>query len=385
MTAIPAAPHSASPIPPPDNPPSPYETLVRADTLALLFKQSFPAVFYSLGIGALMCWILWGRLPAASLQLWLGALAGGFAIRLAMFIVYFRAKPAGEAVLGWKWPYIATLVLAAGVWGFGAPWLLAQCDEVAQLIILFFIIGMTAGAVTTYSAHRGITITAMLVVMVPSMLWLVLQPGQMAPGMALGGTLFILGAIRGTQVLAEAMRNQIEIGYRLKSAHDAAQKLARADALTGLNNRRAFMEVGEGLAALCRRNATPCSCLLVDVDHFKQVNDVHGHAAGDLVLQHIGNLLTREFRASDVAGRLGGEEFAVMLPDTDSTSATQVADKFRLAVAAHSIKWQKTTIQVTVSIGVATRHDGLADLLQHADAAMYQAKGTGRNRVVCHG
>jgi diguanylate cyclase (GGDEF)-like protein len=369
---------------PHDTPPSPYETLVQADTLVLLFKQSFPALFYSLGISCLLCWTLWGNVPSFVLLTWLGALGIGSMLRMAMFLKYFHARPSGAEVLRWQWPYSATLLLSGGIWGIGGLCLMANGTEVARLIVLFFIVGMTAGGVVTYSAHRGMTIMAILAVMAPSILWLYTQPGRSALGMALAGTLFLLGALRGTKVLGDAMHNQIRIGYQLNQAHETAQKLARSDELTGLNNRRAFIELGESLVRVGSRNGSAVSCVLIDIDFFKKVNDVYGHSAGDTVLRHVGTLLVREFRASDICGRLGGEEFAVVLPDTDPVGASVVAERFRNAVATHEVPWQERSIQVTVSIGIASGQAGLTDLLHHADMAMYEAKAAGRNRVVCH-
>jgi diguanylate cyclase (GGDEF)-like protein len=98
----------------------------------------------------------------------------------------------------------------------------------------------------------------------------------------------------------------------------------------------------------------------------------------------LGPLLVREFRASDICGRPGGEEFAVVLPDTDPVGASVVAERFRNAVAKHDVQWHEHRIHVTVSMGIASGQAALTDLLHHADMAMYKAKAAGRNRVVCH-
>jgi diguanylate cyclase (GGDEF)-like protein len=366
----------------PTNTPSPYASLVQADKLALLFDQSFPALFHSLCIGGLMCWSLWGSMPATSLWIWLGMLGVSSTIRLLMYLRYFRMRPSGLALLEWQWPYFLTLALSASIWGFGALWLIGQCDETAQLLILFFIVGMAGGGVVTYSAHRGMTLTATLLLMAPSTLWLYTQPGHAARGMALAGTVLMLGAVRATKVLSTAMHEHLETSYKLNAAHAIAEKLAHSDDLTGINNRRAFMKLGESMAKLSHRNNSSISCLVIDVDHFKQINDRYGHSAGDRVLQHIGALLTQEFRTSDVCGRLGGEEFSVVLPETESAGAAAVAEHFRKKVAESKIHWQDIPIRVTVSIGVSSGTD-LTELLYHADIAMYDAKTSGRNRVMC--
>ena len=354
---------------------------IAADVLALLFRQSFPAVFFSVLNGGLLSWALWGSVAPPVLIDWLAALSVGAVLRLALFLQYFRIKPAGAQLLRWHWPYAVTLVLSAAVWGLGALWLMSHGSEVDRLVVLFFVIGMTAGGVVTYSAHRGMTIAAVLVVMLPSTLWLYAQPGHAALGMAIGATAFIISAVRGTRVMAEATNKQLGLGYQLKDAYEAAHKLARSDELTGINNRRAFMELSEQMVRLSDRNASAVSCLLIDVDHFKLINDALGHGAGDHVLQQIGALMTQAFRSCDICGRVGGEEFAVLLPDTDVIAAMGCAERFREAVATHDFDWHGQELQVSVSIGVALRQATLSDLLQRADMAMYQAKDGGRNRV----
>jgi diguanylate cyclase len=370
--------------PPAASAPAASGALVHADTLALLFEQSFPALYQSLIIASILCWTLWGQVEPARLLTWLGVLAASALIRLGMYLLYFRLKPVGHAIFAWERPYAATLVLSSLIWGVGVLWIMPAGNEVAQYVILFFVVGMVGGSLVSYSAHRGMTITAMLGVLLPITLWLFFQPGQIALGLAVASTLFMAGALRGTRVLNSAMQGNLLLGHELKMANRIADHIARTDELTGINNRRAFMELGEQTTRLCQRQRQPLSALLLDVDHFKQINDTYGHSAGDLVLKQIGSLMAQQFRAADVCGRIGGEEFAVLLADTDTQAATSVANKFRQEVANATLQWQGHTLQVTVSIGVASHNADLGTLLQRADAAMYQAKNSGRNRVVCH-
>jgi diguanylate cyclase len=369
--------------PPAASAPAASGALVHADTLALLFEQSFPALYQSLIIASILCWTLWGQVEPARLLTWLGVLAASALIRLGMYLLYFRLKPVGHAIFAWERPYAATLVLSSLIWGVGVLWIMPTGNEVAQYVILFFVVGMVGGSLVSYSAHRGMTITAMLGVLLPITLWLFFQPGQIALGLAVASTLFMAGALRGTRVLNSAMQGNLLLGHELKMANRIADHIARTDELTGINNRRAFMELGEQTTRLCQRQRQPLSALLLDVDHFKQINDTYGHSAGDLVLKQIGSLMAQQFRAADVCGRIGGEEFAVLLADTDTQAATSVANKFRQEVANATLQWQGHTLQVTVSIGVASHNADLSTLLQRADAAMYQAKNSGRNRVVC--
>lgn len=161
-------------------------------------------------------------------------------------------------------------------------------------------------------------------------------------------------------------------------------ELARTDPLTGVANRRAFLEsLGAELDRM-RRHAHPVSVLMLDIDFFKQVNDQHGHAAGDQVLKIIANLLRGTVRTTDALGRLGGEEFAIATVEADGAAACELAERIRSAVEMTRIDTCKHMIKVTISIGVAVAHcDDSADtVLSRADTALYAAKSSGRNRVV---
>lgn len=372
------APISAAPTP------AASEERVRADSLALLFAQSFPVMYLSFVMACVLCWTLWGRVDAFTLLSWLAALGASTVVRWVMFHMYFRAKPQGLAILAWERPYAMTLMLSSLVWGLGALWLMPPTESVERHVVLFFVVGLAGGSMITYSAHRGMTIRASLSVLLPSTIWLYTLPTRMDFGLAVASTIYLLGAMFATRVLYAAMRSRLLLSYQLEHASEVADRMARTDDLTGMNNRRAFMEMGGQTIRLCQRQGKPLSALLMDVDHFKHINDTYGHGAGDWVLKQIGSLMAQQFRAADVCGRIGGEEFGVLLIDTDAQAATSVANKFRQEVANTALQWQGHTLQVTVSIGVASHNADLGTLLHRADAAMYQAKNSGRNRVVSH-
>ena len=170
---------------------------------------------------------------------------------------------------------------------------------------------------------------------------------------------------------------------RLDHLHDKLTRLSYTDGLTGLANRRRFMDVLGSELARQRRSGQPLSVVLIDADHFKQINDRWGHLAGDLVLRQLAELMMRSVRApSDLPARLGGEEFALILPDTRLDEALMVCERLREQVAAHPFEDAGQAFRVTVSMGVveSSRH-ALEALLQQADQALYEAKRQGRNRV----
>jgi diguanylate cyclase (GGDEF)-like protein len=181
------------------------------------------------------------------------------------------------------------------------------------------------------------------------------------------------------QILAQ--REVVAVHAELRAAHRELAALAATDPVTGLANQRALATAIDAELARRRRNGRPCSLLFLDIDHFKDVNDALGHAAGDAVLREFGEVVAAELRTVDLFGRWGGEEFVALLPGVDAAAAMPAAERVRAAVAARDFlpgeDWP-----VTVSIGVAASLEGGREaLLAAADAALYEAKREGRDRV----
>jgi len=170
------------------------------------------------------------------------------------------------------------------------------------------------------------------------------------------------------------------------------KRVGLTDSLTGVNNRRFFDQRLIEETARAQRTNEPLACLFMDVDHFKAVNDQHGHQLGDQVLRKIAGLIREQLRASDVLGRYGGEEFSALLVNANSDSALEIAERIRAVIEKQSFTTSESqTMSVTISIGVATlpkkcaeiESDRLSeDLVDRADQAVYQAKHKGRNLVV---
>lgn len=170
----------------------------------------------------------------------------------------------------------------------------------------------------------------------------------------------------------------------LEAAKLRAESLARTDDLTGLYNRRAFFDLARGCFKQACRFGRELSVLVIDVDHFKRINDGYGHPAGDRMLREIANCLHDNLREVDVVGRIGGEELAVLLPETGLEDAVALAERLRRAIGEIRIIDQGRPICCTASLGVACRQAGvetLETLISHADSALYAAKRGGRNRV----
>jgi len=167
---------------------------------------------------------------------------------------------------------------------------------------------------------------------------------------------------------------------RFEREHDAS----RHDALTGLRNRRSFLEAWEEALQRSRRSGKPMSLVLGDLDHFKRINDTHGHACGDAVLRAVAQAIRSSVRAQDVVSRWGGEEFMLLLPDTDLAGARHVAESTRLATSALRVEHAGSSFEVTLSLGVCEHRPerSMEETIAEADAALYQAKQEGRDRVI---
>jgi len=203
---------------------------------------------------------------------------------------------------------------------------------------------------------------------------------EMVEGLDAGADDFISKPINPAVLLA-----RLKAGSRSIAVDRRLRDIARLDPLTGSMNRRSFHERFSVEWDRASRYGHALSCAMIDLDHFKRINDMHGHAAGDAVLQGIACLLESHCRASDVLARYGGEEFCVLLTETDEPGAAAWAERTRLAITEARIPFAEQTLSVTASFGVAARLPDIANpeaLVALADQALSVAKETGRNRVV---
>ena len=357
------------------------DALVKSDKFRLLVEQSYLGLFVSLAVSILVCWILWDYTDTTILLAWFGFMFLSALTRLYLSLDYFHTLRTKQETWRHARAYVAALVVSTLIWGVGALFIMPD-SLLGQAFTMFILIGMAGGVLATYSAHRTTAITGMLSILLPVTLWLYSHPGKLHLGMAIGSTIFIVVTVRGAKILSDAMHHNFHLGYKLKHAYEEADTLSKTDTLTGINNRRSFFERGEQIVCYCQRHDLPLSVIVMDVDHFKSINDNHGHHFGDITLGQIGKLLETEFRQSDVLGRLGGEEFAILLPDTRLGHAQDLAEKLRQTIAATPVCHQGKQLSITASIGVASGSYDLETLLPQADAAMYQAKAEGRNRTV---
>jgi diguanylate cyclase (GGDEF)-like protein len=211
------------------------------------------------------------------------------------------------------------------------------------------------------------------------------HPAGCLEGFDAGAVDYVTKPFRPAELLA-----RVSAAIRAKAVRDAFAREATTDGLTAILNRRGLELRAEEAFDLARRYERPLACLMVDIDHFKRVNDTHGHRGGDAVLRQVAERIRSATRISDIVGRYGGEEFVLLLPETDEENAVLAAEKVRRQIADEPLlvasqTGAPATVELRVSVGVACFDVctiDAAELISSADAALYQAKRLGRDRVV---
>jgi diguanylate cyclase len=207
-------------------------------------------------------------------------------------------------------------------------------------------------------------------------------------GLAVCGISWVLSVMLWRKfTVITLQRKQLEkANAELQQKQKELERLTRQDGLTGLFNRNTFTELSRSELARSQRQGSSTTIVLLDLDHFKRVNDTWGHPAGDAVLRHAATLTSSTVRSTDLVGRLGGEEFIVLLPNTAMDAGRRIAEKIRLRLESSVVKWEGNRIPVTASFGVssttAAEKLDFDHLYTEADKALYLAKHRGRNRVV---
>ena len=351
-------------------------------------RRNFPASIRGLGCWALAPLVCMSATLVYGLEglwpTWLVSLLGNGLIFLGVALFYFGSRQFHNEPLHWRgWALTTALTLGAIGW-----FALVQPDY--RLRVTFFTLHMVAllsahvrlllrggtGFATRFTATVLTLQAAVLVARALGSWWLdAPDTARFAPT---GLHAFYLSAYTFTLLLV-AIGVLLMASERLRAEFE---HLARHDGLTGALTRRALLEGGERELQRWQRYGRPLSLLLLDIDHFKQINDRHGHLAGDRVLADAVAQMRGVLRRVDLLGRYGGEEFVALLPETGVAAALAVAERMRAALAAQPAIEGRPAC--TASIGVTTvaaGDAGLDALLARADAALYRAKRAGRNRV----
>ena len=262
-------------------------------------------------------------------------------------------------------------------------WKILQKDDAPRLVILDWMMpGLDGVQICRDLRKRGDAAYTYILLVTAKF-----QKADIIEGLEAGADDYISKPFDANELRARvrAGRRILELHDELLQARDRLQYQASHDAMTGIWNRAAVQEILQAEVARAQREKMPAGILLLDLDHFKQINDQHGHLAGDSVLREAARRMKSRLRAYDSVGRYGGEEFLVVLPGCDQVSAVNRGERLRLAICEKRFAVPEGELSVTISVGAtATSPQGggeIDSLLRAADAALYRAKEAGRNRV----
>ncbi len=331
-------------------------------------------------------WFAWGRSPTVAIATWLTL----FCVALAVILLVLRRVAARHQDFAWAYPrYVAALALDGLAWGSLCPILMGH-DPVLDTWLVTVLCGVAAVNAPVHIMFRrayGLQLIGMWLPAAGYALLRIREPNM--PEMLFGiSVFFVLLSVYMGQ-LGDRIKDNILLALQkdvlTRQLSDSLARMATqatTDPLTGRANRRAVDDELQRQQALFERSRAPFSVLLLDIDHFKQINDVHGHGIGDDALKAFARRVAASLRPSDFLGRYGGEEFVVILPATPLEQALQVAQRVCDAVAAQPLL-ATPRLPTTVSIGVAACRagEGAVQVLEAADRAVYAAKHSGRNRV----
>lgn len=340
----------------------------------------------------LLAVILWSSFPASRLIVWLAGILIVTGLRYGLYRAYRdQHRRGGRPAIDWRRGFLIGALLSGLVWG-SAGLLLHHPDSFPhQMFLLFALGGMIAGALPLLSFLPPAFTVFAIPAALPITFQMALQDDRIHLTMAAMVVIFISAMMASSAQFHRVFRESIELRLRLSSSLEEGEvlaQLARLDTLTGIANRRLFDEALDAEWKRALRNGTRLSLVMADIDHFKLYNDHLGHVAGDACLAMAAEAMaTVARRPGDLVARIGGEEFAFLLPNTTLEDAQAIAEHVRDDVQALLIPHPASPIMdiVTVSLGVAdiapSPWSTPSDLVKAADAALYRAKSEGRNRI----
>jgi diguanylate cyclase (GGDEF)-like protein len=354
---------------------------VLTEKIRLLYINSLvPAVLS--GVAALfLVAALWSTANQQSLRIWLSVTVFLAIIRVSLLLSFKRKKPTAKQILKWEKPFSITLFMVFLTWSVGVLMVTPRDNLAAIFIVSVFSIGLAAAAISWYGYIRYVQIGTICMALIPIITVLLTHGAPETLWVGVAACFMFLSCISTSNIFQKTINGNLELAYDLEQSIKSAEISARTDVLTGINNRRAFFDTAPSLLKQCHKKELPASVVMFDVDYFKKINDEFGHAGGDFALQHVAALLKEKLRRSDISCRFGGEEFAVLLPNTNLEEALTTAEKLRALIESTPVTYSRKEIVITASFGVADIGETIDEILNNADNAMYSAKKEGRNLV----
>jgi diguanylate cyclase (GGDEF)-like protein len=357
---------------------------IRGERVRFVFIQSALPIVFSPLAAIVLSLTLWNSTDRNTLIWWTAGLVALCVVRIGTNIGFARAVAGEREIRRWERIFIASIMVVDLWWGLGALLLLPPQDIlIVDAVVFAFVMLMAGGHAASYAAHPFTVVAGVLCLVLPITVDFALKPDTFHRAMAFVSVMYVAASMRSIRTLGYFFGRTYRLAHELRQEKARAEALAQTDFLTGLDNRRAFYEQGERLLRSLEISHRPAAVLMFDIDHFKSINDRHGHAGGDVAIRAVANLIRAHLRVGDLAARLGGEEFALLMADAKLDEAIATGERVRAACQALVVDFENQRIAFTTSVGVASLQPGntLDGWVAHADAALYRSKQEGRNRV----
>ncbi|MFK5892442.1 MAG: GGDEF domain-containing protein [Pseudomonadota bacterium] len=351
-----------------------------------MVQETFKTVLVLIPLSLIFVWIFIDFIPTSYALTWLTIQF------IYIYLRYLNSKKMREYLVNSDKNtlkrqvkfFLVLSIFSALWWDIGIILGLSYAPAFYEYITAIFVMGIVAGAILSLSQIFYVYVIYFLILVIPQVI-IFSQYNDKPHFIVLILSLIYLPYIfiiskSVYQRLLDKVKSQETLEKAVKQLH----KLSITDPLTSINNRRFFLQTSQQLLAVSKRENTPISLLMLDIDYFKSINDNYGHKFGDFILIELSKVLKKTIRESDVLARLGGEEFGFLLYKTDIKNALRFAEKIRLLIEKHVFSNKDVVTNITLSIGVSEINQKIntLDLLYHeADLKLYEAKRFGRNRV----
>jgi len=354
------------------------------EQLRIAFSSLTGALAASVFCAFVMVALLWPVTDSRILIVWLGSLSALTLLRLMMQQQYERSERCADAYTRWKRGYCGATCLAGCIWGSLAIFAFPAESVLHQAFLALILAGIAAGAVSAYAPVAGAFAYFVLPTLVPFAIQMAMT--ESTHGKTLAGlvVLFMLALIRASHSSRENVVNLLQLQVKNADLTRALHHRATHDSLVNLVNHGEFNRRLQKLTTDSKRADDHYSLIFIDLDMFKEVNDTGGHAAGDKILQAVGDIIRRNTRGSDTAARVGGDEFAAIMEGCPQHRAIEIAEKIRHDIETLCVEHDGGRYSVQASIGISYGLVGehtATSMLKAADAACYAAKENGRNQV----
>lgn len=348
------------------------------------FQNSILSLAASVFCAFVIVVLLWPVVDNRGLIVWLGAISVVTMLRLVLQQRFELAKLTPGSCRYWHRYFVGSACASGCIWG-ALPIFLFPADSILHQAYMTFVLGgICAGAVSVYSPLRGAFPAFAVPILVPYALAMWPTGNNEGSLMSVLVGLFLLILLRSSRQSQKIVEDVLELQVKNAGLTRALHHRATHDSLVGLVNHGEFNRRLKRLASEQRLEGHEYSLIFLDLDLFKEVNDTGGHAAGDLVLQSVADILKRSLRSDDTAARVGGDEFALLLNSCPHQRALEIAETIRRDIADMHVDYDGGTYAVRASIGVSYGKTGVhsADgMLKAADVACYSAKEKGRDRI----